>query len=80
MIEWIKSPDSMKKFHERSTFFWLFHIPIATFLYFFFPEFWDKISVLYLVYVSQYANIVGHISSWQSVRVEKKQDENLPDV
>lgn len=36
-------------------------------------------SVPFLVAVSIYANVMGHGSSWQSSRVEVKQDEQAPD-
>ncbi len=40
-------------------------------------------SVPYLVAISVWANFAGHLSAWQSARVEIKQDEvsnNTPDI
>jgi hypothetical protein len=36
---------------------------------------WWRDSVPFLVGVSVYANLAGHLSAWQAARVEAKQDE-----
>ena len=36
---------------------------------------WWKYSIPFLVFVSIYANVAGHWSSWQAVKVEVKQEE-----
>lgn len=36
---------------------------------------WWKDSVPYLVAISVWANLVGHISAWQAARVERLEDE-----
>jgi hypothetical protein len=43
----------------------------------FFPALmWWQHSVPFLVLVSVYANFVGHFSSWQAARAERKIDES----
>jgi len=53
--------------------FWAINFPIVIGMYFFLPDAWKAISILYLALVSVYANFVGHISSWQASRVEVEQ-------
>jgi hypothetical protein len=60
----------LKHFHGAATVAWLlFAAPVLLI-----PG-WKE-SVALLVFISIYANVVGHFSSWQSSRVEKKQDDS----
>lgn len=59
-------PVFLMKFNGWATVFWLLMI-IPTI-------FWWKNSIEYLVAVSVYAVIMGHLSTWQAARVEVKQD------
>jgi hypothetical protein len=63
-------PAWLKKFHGWAAVFWfLFAFPAClTDL---------RNSVPLLVFVSVYANFVGHWSSWQASRTEVKQDEQV---
>jgi hypothetical protein len=57
----------MRLLHGWLTVVWfLAAIPICIYLY-------D--SVPFLVFISVYAVVTGHWSSWQAARVEEKQDE-----
>lgn len=38
---------------------------------------WWRESVVWLVFMSWYANFVGHIGSWLAAKAEQKVDENL---
>lgn len=60
-------PTAMRLLHGWLTVVWfLAAIPICVYLY-------D--SVPFLVFISVYAVVTGHWSSWQAARVEEKQDE-----
>ena len=60
-------PTTMRLLHGWLTVVWFVAaIPICIYLY-------D--SVPFLVFVSVYAVVTGHWSSWQAARVEEKQDE-----
>ena len=60
-------PTAMRVLHGWLTVVWfLAAIPICIYLY-------D--SVPFLVFISVYAVVTGHWSSWQAARVEEKQDE-----
>jgi len=37
---------------------------------------WWSQSVQYIVYMSWYAIAIGHISSWQAARAEKREEES----
>jgi len=60
-------PTTMRQLHGWLTVLWFVAaIPICIYLY-------D--SVPFLVFISVYAVVTGHWSSWQAARVEEKQDE-----
>lgn len=60
-------PIFMRKLHGWLTVIWFVAaFPIMIF--------WSQ-SVVFLVFVSVYAVVTGHWSSWQASRVEVKQDE-----
>lgn len=60
-------PTAMRVLHGWLTVVWFVAaIPICIYLY-------D--SVPFLVFISVYAVVTGHWSSWQAARVEEKQDE-----
>jgi ABC-type lipoprotein release transport system permease subunit len=60
-------PVFMRKLHGWLTVIWF----VAAFPI---MMFWSQ-SVVFLVFVSVYAVVTGHWSSWQASRVEVKQDE-----
>lgn len=67
----LENPTFMKKFHGWATVLWLLaSVPISIFL---------STSVPFLVFISVYAVYMGHFGSWQSVRVEEKQTEEIVD-
>jgi hypothetical protein len=68
-------PVFMQKINGHLTLHWLCHFPVVIFLYFVFPDIWEKVSILYLALVSIYANVAGHLAAWQAARVEVKQDK-----
>ena len=39
---------------------------------------WLKDSILWVAFMSLYANIVGHFSAWVAARAEKSSEENPP--
>lgn len=56
----------LKKFHGWATIVWfLISWPLAL---------WLGDSVVFVTFLSLYAIVTGHWSSWQSTRVEEKQD------
>ncbi len=62
-------PAFLRGFHLVATYAWL-ALAIPAVLA------WSH-SVPFLVFVSVYANVVGHWSSYQAARVEVKQDEAI---
>lgn len=69
--EWCRAPTTMRALHGWATFVWL-GVAVPGVL-------WWKNSIPFLVFVSIYANVTGHWSSWQASRVEVKQEEaSLP--
>ncbi len=64
----LSNPINHRRFHAWAAILSLAFSPVAVILL--------KDSVPYLVFVSQYAIVVSHISAWQSTRVEVKQDED----
>lgn len=61
-------PEFLRGFHKWATFFWVGMAPVSALTGL-------KTSISYLVFLSVYAIITGHWSSWQAARVEVKQDE-----
>jgi hypothetical protein len=60
-------PKTMRALHGWLTVLWFVAaIPICIYL---------NDSVPFLVFISVYAVVTGHWSSWQAARVEEKQDE-----
>ena len=60
-------PKTMRALHGWLTVVWFVAaIPICIYL---------NDSVPFLVFISVYAVVTGHWSSWQAARVEEKQDE-----
>lgn len=66
-------PLFLQHFNGWATVFWFWNFPLVIGLYSFLPDVWQQVSLLYLAVVSVYANFVGHISAWQSSRVEVRQ-------
>jgi hypothetical protein len=63
-------PVWMRKVNGWATIVWFVAaFPICLFL---------SDSVPFLVFISVYAVVTGHLSTWQAARVEVKQDESLP--
>lgn len=59
------NPDAMVRLHKWLTILWLIAaVPICI---------WLNSSVPFLVFVSVYAVVTGHWSSWQAARVEVRQ-------
>ena len=65
LVLWCQDATRLKRFHGGMTWAWLMISIPAVLLW--------KQSVPFLVFVSVYANVVGHFSSWQAARVEVKQ-------
>lgn len=64
-----EDPMVMRKIHAWLTVLWLIAaIPILI---------WWRDSVPVLVFISVYANVAGHWSSYQASRVEVKQQEQM---
>jgi hypothetical protein len=65
-------PTFMRKINGWATLIWFVAaFPICIFL---------SDSVPFLVFISVYAVVTGHLSSWQAARVEVRQEEeNIPE-
>lgn len=66
-------PAFMRAFHGWMCIFWLANFPFVIVLYFISKPVWAVFSILYLALVSIYANAVGHMSAWQSSRIEAEE-------
>ena len=60
-------PTTMRRLHGWLTIAWF----IAAFPI---MAFWSE-NIRFLVFISVYAVVTGHWSSWQAARVEEKQDQ-----
>ena len=66
------NPVLMKKINGWATIVWFVAaIPICMFL---------ADSVPFLVFISVYAVVTGHLSSWQAARVEVRQEQEQIDT
>jgi hypothetical protein len=62
-------PEFLRRFHGTMTGVWLFLIlPSVTF--------WKE-SIAWVVFMSVWANVAGHFSSWQAARVEVNQEQEI---
>jgi hypothetical protein len=64
----LNDPVFTTEFHKYATFTWILLV-IPSFL-------WWKESIAWVVFMSVWANVAGHWSSYQASRVERKQDES----
>ena len=65
--DWCASAVTQRRVHGWATIGWLvLAVPAVV---------WWRNSLPFLVFVSVYANVAGHWSSWQASRVEVKQEE-----
>jgi hypothetical protein len=63
----VENPSAFRKINGWMTVFWfLAAFPICIFL---------SKSVPFLVFISVYAVVTGHLATWQAARVEVKQEE-----
>lgn len=67
-LAWCQNAKILKAFHGWMTVTWGVLIPISVLTGL-------RESIMWVVLMSVWANFVGHFSSWQSTRVEVKQDE-----
>lgn len=64
-MQWLDDPHLLRKFNGWATLFWfVVAVPICLFL---------ADSVPFIVFISVYAVVTGHLSSWQAARVEERQ-------
>jgi uncharacterized membrane protein len=62
-------PTFLRSFHGWATIIWfILSFPLA---------FWFGSLVTFVTFLSLYAIVVGHWSSWQAARVEVKQDKEI---
>lgn len=68
-------PTTQWKFHRNMTRFWVCNFIVALAVYFFAPGVWSKVSILYLVLVSLYANAATDYGAVPSAYAAMKTDE-----
>jgi hypothetical protein len=73
--EFLDDAQEQMTLHMWLMIFWAVQLPIVCLIYFFLPDVWKAVSILYLAIVSIYANFVGHFGSWQASKVEVRQEE-----
>lgn len=59
-------PAFMQRLHGWATVVWIFAVPLSFML---------RESLMWVVFLSHYAIVTGHWSSWQASRVEVRQDQ-----
>lgn len=68
MPKWITDPHKFRAVNGWLTVFWFVAaFPICIFL---------SQSVPFLVFISVYAVVTGHLATWQSARVEARQEDD----
>jgi hypothetical protein len=69
-VDFVDSANNLKRAHGALAVLWVLMVPVALLTNL-------KNSVPFLVFVSLYALIVGHWSSWQSSRTEILQEKAI---
>lgn len=68
-LNYARQPSVLRTFHGVMTILWaLLIIPSVLF--------WQN-SIVWVVIMSAWANLAGHFASWQSARVEVRQEEQM---
>lgn len=70
----MSNPEASEKRHALLGHFWVLNVIAVVYLYYFQPHIWQKISILYLVLVSLYANVAteyGNAKSAKAARVSE---------
>lgn len=68
ILSWLTEPSKFRAINGWLTILWfLAAIPICLFL---------ANSVPFLVFISVYAVVTGHLATWQAARVEERQEED----
>jgi hypothetical protein len=67
-----------EKRHTWLGHFWTLNFPLVTYLYFFQQGTWAKISILYLVFVSLYANASTEYGNSKSSRAARLAEDSTP--
>lgn len=66
--QWVQDPHKFRRFNGWATVAWFVAaFPICVFL---------SQSVPFLVFISVYAVVTGHLSTWQAGNVEVRQEED----
>jgi hypothetical protein len=65
--DWVDDPKAWRRIHATITWMWIVQIPPGLI--------WWRESVPYLVFMSLWANIAGHLAAWQGSRAECKEAE-----
>jgi hypothetical protein len=75
VMSWVADPVLMRRLNGWAVIFWLVMIPVSLELH------WLS-SVTYVAALSIWALVSGHLSTWQSARVEVHQsnDANVSEV
>ena len=68
ILSWLEEPAKFRAINGWLTVFWFVAaFPICIFL---------AKSVPFLVFISVYAVVTGHLATWQAARVEERQEED----
>lgn len=70
ILVYLAQPTLQRRFNGIATVFWIVMAPISALTSL-------KSSIEYLVFLSVYAIITGHASTWLSATVAVKQDEQI---
>jgi len=65
-------PTFLKNFHAVATLIWLVLVVPSLLLW--------RASITWIVFMSVWANVAGHFSSWQAARVEGVQEQQIEDA
>ena len=71
---WLAKPGVERSLHDRFAIFWVTHVPIAVVAYFLLGfETFVKVSLLYTVLASIWANVASH---WTGGIAARSREEN----
>jgi len=68
-------PKSQFEFHRKMSFFWIINAALVSIVYFAFGGIWGRFSIIYLVYVSLYANFSTDYGALPSSHAAVRGDE-----
>lgn len=73
----MSNPERSEKAHLWLGRFWLLNFVAVTICYFYLPDIWEKVSILYLIYVSLYANAATEYGNSKAAKAARVSEDNI---